>query len=141
VISLSREIPIKASALEYLADRNGTVWTDTRSEELRDLQAELVQAMNKVATRNLTEKQLEVYRPLAEGYSQKEIATKLNLSAEAINKRILGSLIYSGPSKGKRHGGLMRRLQRLCLKDAECIKILKKINDLKERTEDDELYY
>ena len=100
------------------------------NEELYDLQDKLKAAFWRIIDTHLTDRQRQVIRLYADGYTQTEIAKKLNVNQSSITKAINGNCDYK---HGKRiYGGAKKKLRRIAAQDPEVNKILKRIAELHE---------
>lgn len=97
-------------------------------DELLDLKDELVKEFWRLIDTKLTERQKEVLHYYAQGYTQTEIAKKLNINQSSITKSIWGNCDYRG--KKKIYGGAAKKLQRLVVQDEKIQAILKRLNEI-----------
>lgn len=100
------------------------------NEEILELKDKLRAAFWRIVETQLTQRQKEVIRLYAEGYTQIEIAKKLNVNQSSITKSINGNCDYRN---GRRvYGGARKKLKKIADKDPEIQEILKKISELTE---------
>lgn len=103
------------------------------NEELLDLKTELKKELWRLIDTALTERQRQVLRLYAEGFTQIEIAKKLNVNQSSITKSINGNCDYRN---GRRiYGGSKRKLRRLAAKDEKIQAILARIAEIYEENE------
>ncbi len=100
------------------------------SEELIDLEEELKVEFWRVVDTLLTDRQKQVIRLYAEGYTQMEIAKILGVNQSSITKSLHGNTDYS---KGRKiYGGAKKKIRKI-IEDDEAIKdILKRIQEVRE---------
>lgn len=110
------------------------------NEELLDLKDELKKEFWRLVEENLTERQQEVLKLSAQGYTQTEIAKKLGVNQSSITKSINGNTDYKS-KKGKNkdgkkviekksYGGCKRKLERLAEEDPKLQAIFKRIAEI-----------
>lgn len=104
------------------------------NEKLMDLQDQLRDAFWRIINTQLTQRQREVLKLYADGYTQIEIAKKLKVNQSSITKSINGNCDYRNGKKI--YGGAKKKLRRIAAKDSEIQSILKQIADI----QDDESY-
>lgn len=99
------------------------------SEELLELKDKLKFEFWRLVDEKLTQRQREVLRLYCDGYTQTEIAKKLNVNQSSITKSINGNCDYRG--NGRRlYGGSRKKLQKLAETDEVIQEILKQIMEL-----------
>ena len=97
-------------------------------DELLDLKEQLIQEFWRLIDTKLTERQRQVLHLYAEGFTQTEIAKKLNVNQSSVTKSINGNCDYRN---GRRvYGGAAKKLQRLAAKDDKIQSILKRISEI-----------
>jgi predicted transcriptional regulator len=64
-----------------------------------------------------------------DGMTQTEVALKLGLCQPTVHKTVSGNLDYK--NGGKRYGGAIKKIQRLCLDDERIQFILQRVTDIK----------
>lgn len=99
------------------------------NEELLDLQEQLLAAFWRIVDTQLTERQTEVLRLYAQGFTQIEIAKRLNVNQSSITKSINGNCDYRNGKKI--YGGARKKLCRIASKDTEIQSIFKRIAEIK----------
>lgn len=102
----------------------------TYNEELYDLQDRLKDAFWRIINTQLTQRQREVLRLYADGYTQIEIAKKLKVNQSSITKSINGNCDYRNGKKI--YGGAKKKLKRIASKDLEIQSILKRILEIQD---------
>lgn len=100
------------------------------NEELLDLKEQLRLAFWRLVDEQLTSRQKEVIHLYAEGFTQTEIAKKLNVNQSSITKSINGNCDYRNGRKV--YGGAKKKLNKLVEKDSEIQEILKRIAEIQE---------
>lgn len=102
------------------------------NEELLDLKDQLKSAFWRIVNTKLTSRQREVISLYCDGYTQTEIAKKLNVNQSSITKSINGNCDYKN---GKRiYGGAKRKIQKIVEQDKEIQEILLKIKEIQSNT-------
>jgi DNA-binding CsgD family transcriptional regulator len=97
-------------------------------EQLLVLREELRLAFWALAKANLTPRQYQVIELLAQGFTQIEIAKKLNVNQSSITKSVNGNCDYRN---GRRiYGGTKKKLCRLSDKDPKIQGIIAQITDI-----------
>jgi hypothetical protein len=100
------------------------------NEELYELYEQLRQAYWKIIYTQLTPRQKQVLRLCADGYTQIEIAKKLNVNQSSVTKSINGNCDYRN---GRRvYGGSRRKLRKIAAKDIEIQAILHRIAEIQD---------
>jgi len=104
------------------------------SEEFQGLKSELLYEVMDIINNCLTDKQKEViHMTYIEGKTQNEIAQELGKHQTSIHKCIKGNLDYS--NGGKRYGGALKKIRKLCSKNEKIQSILKKMREKQELKE------
>lgn len=102
------------------------------SEELLDLQDQLLAAFWRIVDTQLTARQCQVLRLYAKGFTQIEIAKLLSVNQSSVTKSINGNCDYRN---GRRvYGGAKKKILRISSKDAEIQSIFKRIAEIKSDT-------
>lgn len=91
----------------------------------------LFKAVMGIAKEYLTNKQLSVLRLFLDGLTQEKITEKLGVNQTTIHKTLFGNLVYNGPYEGRRHGGIVAKLRKLCLRDPNICCLLKRIESIR----------
>lgn len=119
---------------------NNTVRIEQK-EKLFILREQLTAAFWRIIDTELTPRQREVIHLYADGYTQIEIAKKLNVNQSSITKSLNGNSDYRNckdenpinKKKKKRiYGGAKKKLRRIAAKDPEIQEILKQIAELQD---------
>lgn len=98
-------------------------------EDLLDLEDELKKEFWRIVNTLLTDRQRDVIRLYADGYTQMEIAKILNVNQSSITKSLNGNVDYKS---GKRsYGGSVKRLKKLIESDEKIKEILDKMQDIR----------
>lgn len=99
-------------------------------EEILELKDRLKSAFWRIVDTKLTVRQKEVIHLYAEGFTQTEIAKKLNVNQSSITKSINGNCDYRN---GKViYGGAKSKLKKIISQDEEVQEILLKISELQD---------
>lgn len=98
------------------------------SEELLDLQDQLSAAFWRIVDTKLTERQQEVLHLYAQGFTQIEIAKKLNVNQSSITKSINGNCDYRNGKKI--YGGARKKISRIAANDSEIQSIFKRMAEI-----------
>jgi len=100
------------------------------NEELIDLEEELRGEFWRVVNSLLTDRQKQVIKLYADGYTQMEIAKMLNVNQSSITKSINGNVDYKN---GKRiYGGAKKKLSKIIQNDTRIMEILSRMRELRE---------
>lgn len=99
------------------------------SEEFHELKDNLMKEIYRIINENLTPHQAEVVLLRLKGLTQIQIAEQLQVHQTTIHKCLSGNLDYNHGKK--RYGGALKKIKKICDKDAKVLKLLEKINDLK----------
>jgi len=100
------------------------------SEEYFELKDKLKEAFWRIVNTELTERQREVIKLYIEGYTQMEIAKKLNINQSSVTKSINGNCDYKNGRKN--YGGAKKKLKRVAESDPEIQAILKRMAEIRE---------
>ncbi len=99
-------------------------------EHLMDLEDQLKVEFWRVVDTLLTDRQREVIRLYADGYTQMEIAKMLNVNQSSITKSLNGNVDYKN---GKRvYGGARKKIRKIIESDEKIKEILQKIAEVRE---------
>jgi len=100
------------------------------NEDLLDLEDQLKKEFWRVVDTLLTDRQREVIKLYADGYTQMEIAKMLNVNQSSITKSLNGNVDYKN---GKRiYGGAKKKIHKIIENDAKIKEILAKIVEIRE---------
>ncbi len=126
-----REVSLDPTIMVSFADADGLYSTDyQKTDELLDLTDELQACIRKIISENLTPRQKEVLELIYfEGLTQTEAALKLGLCQPTIHKTTHGNIDYR--NGGKRYGGALKKIRKLCDEDSRITSILKRISEIK----------
>lgn len=101
-----------------------------KMDELIGLTEELKERVKILIDTKLTSRQTEVVKKIFfEQKTQMEVADSLGLCQTTIHKILKGNIDYA--NGGKRYGGALKKLRKLCAADEEIQNILKKIQEIK----------
>lgn len=101
------------------------------SEEFQNLKRELLSEVMNIIETCLTENQKEIMvMTYVEGKTQNEIAQELGKHQTTIHKQLRGNLDYT--NNGKRYGGAIKKIKKLCAKNDKIQEILQQMKDSKE---------
>lgn len=99
-------------------------------DELLELTEQLTFKIKDIIDNKLTRRQSEVVKLIFfEQKTQMEVAYLLGLCQTTIHKLIHGNLDYS--NGGKRYGGAVKKIRKLCQKDLEIQHIVSRIDSLR----------
>jgi DNA-binding CsgD family transcriptional regulator len=121
---------------ETLAERSdaqgitGMLNSNIHSEELLDLQDQLLNEFWRIVYTQLTERQSEVLKLYAKGLTQIEIAKRLGVNQSSITKSINGNCDYRNGRKI--YGGAKKRLQKIASKDPVIQQIFERIREIEQ---------
>lgn len=102
------------------------------SEEFYELRQQLLNEVIKIIKSDLTERQAEVVLLRLEGKTQIQIAEQLGIHQTTVHKLLQGNIDYRNDAK-KRYGGAVKKLKKLCAKNARILEILNKMEELRTR--------
>lgn len=102
-----------------------------KRDELLDLTGQLIDAVNDLIATRLTDRQSEVVQKIFyEQRTQMEVADSLGLCQTTIHKILKGNIDYS--NGGKRYGGALKKLKKLCSSDPEIQQIIDRMGQLRQ---------
>ncbi len=102
-----------------------------KRDELIGLADKLMEEVHTLINTRLTSRQCEVVKKIYfEQRTQMEVADMLGLCQTTIHKIISGNIDYS--NGGKRYGGAIKKLQKLCVNSLEIQHILSRMSELKQ---------
>lgn len=127
-----REISVDPIIVNSFANEDKINFTPFRqSDDLADLVQELSDKIRVLIDTKLTPRQKQViYKSYYDQMTQTDIAKELGLCQPTIHKIIHGNLDYS--QGGKRYGGAIKKLKKLCGTDPEIVAIMTKIDKIKQ---------
>lgn len=132
------EISIDPNLLNNFANEDGMMAylnSYSGSEEFQKLRTALFEEVMYIINDCLTDKQKQVMiMTYIEGKTQNEISMELGRHQTAIHKTLKGNIDYG--NNGKRYGGAIKKLRKLCSSSEEIQDILKKMRDFKKGTEE-----
>lgn len=136
------ELSYSHEMLQEFSDQSGCVeeYKPEDKEKLLDLKDDLIKEFWRLVESELTERQAEVIRLCAQGFTQIEIAKKLGVNQSSITKSINGNCDYRSTNKkeseddsNKRsYGGSKRKLKKLIAKDEKIKSILAQMAEIHE---------
>jgi predicted DNA-binding protein YlxM (UPF0122 family) len=98
------------------------------SEEFQQLKTELIKEVMYIIENCLTDKQREIMKmTYLEGKTQNEISIELGRHQTAIHKALKGNIDYG--NSGKRYGGALKKIRKLCQKNEKVQSILVKMRE------------
>lgn len=97
-------------------------------EKLMDLRAALKEQFWRLVEEELTDRQAQVIKLYAQGFTQIEIAKKLNVNQSSITKSINGNCDYRNGKKV--YGGARKKLRKLAESDERIQEILRDMADI-----------
>jgi DNA-binding CsgD family transcriptional regulator len=102
------------------------------SSQFLELNERALQAIQRVASQCLTERQLQVYQMTCQGLTQWEIADKLGVHQSSVQKSLNGNREYANGTRGKMFGGIGKKLIAALLQDEQFRSILYHMFELEE---------
>lgn len=127
------EIPFSSDMLAERSDAQGITGmlnSSMHSEELLDLQEQLMTEFWRIVDTQLTPRQSQVLHLYAQGLTQIEIAKHLDVNQSSITKSINGNCDYRNGKKI--YGGAKKKLQRIASKDLVIQALFKRIAEIKQ---------
>jgi len=101
-----------------------------KQDELVGLMEDLALRVKDIIDTKLTNRQTEVVKKIFfEQKTQMEVADSLGLCQTTIHKILKGNIDYA--NGGKRYGGALKKLRKLCAIDEDIQNILKNIQEIK----------
>jgi RNA polymerase sigma factor (sigma-70 family) len=100
------------------------------NEEIAILEDELKKEFWRIVDTLLTDRQRQVIRLYADGYTQMEIAKMLNVNQSSITKSLHGNVDYA--NNGRVYGGSKKKIKKIIEEDERIKEILRKISDLRD---------
>lgn len=100
------------------------------NDDIAELEDELKKEFWRIVETLLTDRQREVIRLYADGYTQMEIAKILNVNQSSVTKSINGNVDYK--NKRRVYGGTKKKLLKIIESDEKIKEILQKISDLRD---------
>jgi len=97
------------------------------NEDLIELEDQLKKEFWRVVDTMLTDRQREVIRLYADGYTQMEIAKILDVNQSSITKSLNGNVDYKNGRRS--YGGSKKKINKLIQGDQKIMEILQKISD------------
>ena len=126
-----REISIDPTLVNNFAIEDQLYDTVRHSEAILDLVEELNEKIKEIIDTKLTPRQKQVMNMIYFGQmTQTEVAKELGLCQPTIHKLIAGNIDYF--HNKKRYGGAIKKIQKLCDKSPDIIRILAEIDMLKQ---------
>lgn len=100
------------------------------NEELMDLEEDLRKEFWRIVNELLTDRQKQVIKLYADGYTQMEIAKMLNVNQSSITKSLNGNVDYKNGKKI--YGGARKKIRKIIENDEKIKAILARMQDLRE---------
>jgi DNA-binding CsgD family transcriptional regulator len=100
------------------------------NEELMDLEEDLRKEFWRIVNELLTDRQKQVIKLYADGYTQMEIAKMLNVNQSSITKSLNGNVDYKNGKKI--YGGARKKIRKIIENDDKIKAILARMQDLRE---------
>lgn len=126
------EISVDPIALNDVPENSGLGFQlnlAKHSEEFQELRSRLFNRLIEIVDTHLTARQAQVVHLRLQGKTQTQIGEELGLVQSTICKTISGNLDYT--NNGKRYGGAIKKLKKVCSKDEEIREILEKLGSIK----------
>lgn len=145
---LYKEIPLPPAELDRLA--GATILTDAEieareeaAEYFKELQNRLIARIFEIIEEHMTEHQKKIIALMLKNKTYNNMAFLLSINYTAVAHAIKG---IKTRKHDKYHGGLERKLQKICIKDSECLEILKEISlirqgDIEKKLKEEELEF
>lgn len=99
------------------------------NDEIAELEDELRKEFWRIVD-TLTDRQKQVIKLYADGYTQMEIAKMLNVNQSSITKSLNGNVDYKNGKKV--YGGARKKIRKIIENDERIKKILRRISDLRD---------
>jgi predicted transcriptional regulator len=128
------EIPVGDIIDEY---SNDNLFSYTPEDERLELVEKLKHEFWELAARTLTDKQFDIIKLMADGYTQQEIANYFGCLQNTISKNINGNVVYYPDGTKRRFGGIILKMQTAAYKSEKIQKILKDLETLEYGEEPD----
>ena len=125
---------LDANRIENYAEEDGySAYVSDNAADLliEDLQKQLFAEVMKL---KLTENQSIILKLTLERKTQKEIADQLGITQSAVHKGLSGNIDYN---RGKKYGGIYRRLKKRSLKSERILDILSRIKKIRNSSIED----
>lgn len=100
------------------------------NEELMDLEDDLRTEFWRIVNELLTDRQKQVIKLYADGYTQMEIAKMLKVNQSSITKSLNGNVDYKNGKKI--YGGARKKIRKIIENDVKIKTILSRMHDLRE---------
>jgi predicted DNA-binding protein YlxM (UPF0122 family) len=101
------------------------------SEDLLELEDELKKEFWRIVNELLTDRQKQVIKLYADGYTQMEIAKMLNVNQSSITKSLNGNVDYKNGKKI--YGGAKKKIIKITESDDKIKEILSKMREIREQ--------
>lgn len=127
---LFAEQPYSNEMMAEFSEAQGLVenYNPEDREQLLDLREQLRVEFWRLAKDNLTKRQFQVIKLLAEGFTQTEIAKQLHVNQSSITKSVNGNCDYKNHKVV--YGGARKKLRKLSDKDPKIQDIIIKIAEI-----------
>lgn len=137
------EISIDPSLLNNFSNEDGmTAYLSSYSgsEEFQKLRTDLFEEVMYLIDNCLTEKQKQVMiMTYIDGKTQNEISIELGRHQTAVHKTLQGNIDYG--NDGKRYGGAIKKLRKLCANNDKIQGILKRMKEFRQDIGDSDATY
>lgn len=100
------------------------------NDRIAELEDELKKEFWRIVDTLLTDRQKQVIKLYADGYTQMEIAKMLNVNQSSITKSLNGNVDYKNGKKI--YGGARKKIRKIIENDERIKEILKKISELRD---------
>jgi len=100
------------------------------NDDIAELEDELKKEFWRIVETLLTDRQKQVIKLYADGYTQMEIAKMLNVNQSSITKSLNGNVDYKNGKKV--YGGARKKIRKIIENDERIREILKKISELRD---------
>lgn len=132
------EISIDPNLLNnYSNDESlASLFDGSLSEEMSKLKKQLFDEIMNIIDKCLTSRQKDVVKmTYLDGKTQNEISKELGRHQTAIHKALKGNIDYA--NDGKRYGGALKKIRKLCSENKKIKDILSKIKDIKSTSKEE----
>ena len=125
------EISMDPHLLNNFANEDGIgsfLMAHSCSEEFQRLKHRLLKEVLDIIENDLTENQRRIVKmTFVDGMTQDAISKKLGRCQTCIHKNLKGNLDYT--NNGKRYGGAIKKIKKLCYKNEKILKILEEMKN------------
>ena len=136
------ETPVDFQSIESAVGNSRSIYTCSHlhpfnivtNQQFLELNDSAIARIFQLAKQSFTKRQYEIFDLYLQGKTQMEIAKILDVNQSSITKGLMGNVDYN--HKGKRYGGMAKRLANLIVRDNVLRNILKEMKILMENLSD-----